>query len=94
MLQKFRSGKNNAFAEEVNKITLNANDDRRIQLIYLIEIHEYGTNDEITQRKEEIKCYNIIKQYKKWLILMMLQNKKQIGIIQIGHNILIIHAKK
>ena len=94
MLQKFRSGKNNAFAEEVNKITLNANDDRRIQLIYLIEIHEYGTNDEITQRKEEIQCNNIIKQYKKWLILMMLQNKKQIGIIQIGHNILIIHAKK
>ena len=94
MLQKFRSGKNNAFAEEVNKITLNANDDRRIQLIYLIEIYEYGTNDEITQRKEEIKCNNIIKQYKKWLILMTLQNKKQIGIIQIGHNILIIHAKK
>ena len=94
MLQKFRSGKNNAFAEEVNKITLNANDDRRIQLIYLIEIYEYGTNDEITQRKEEIKCNNIIKQYKKWLILMMLQNKKQIGIIQIGRNILIIHAKK
>ena len=94
MLQKFRSGKNNAFAEEVNKITLNVNDDRRIQLIYLIEIYEYGTNDEITQRKEEIKCNNIIKQYKKWLILMMLQNKKQIGIIQIGHNILIIHAKK
>ena len=94
MLQKFRSGKNNAFAEEVKKITLNANDDRRIQLIYLIEIYEYGTNDEITQRKEEIKCNNIIKQYKKWLILMMLQNKKQIGIIQIGRNILIIHAKK
>ena len=94
MLQKFRSGKNNAFAEEVNKITLNANDDRRIQLIYLIEIYEYGTNDEITQRKEEIKSNNIIKQYKKWLILMMLQNKKQIGIIQIGRNILIIHAKK
>ena len=94
MLQKFRSGKNNAFAEEVKKITLNANDDRRIQLIYLIEIYEYGTNDEITQRKEEIKCNNIIKQYKKWLILMTLQNKKQIGIIQIGHNILIIHAKK
>ena len=94
MLQKFRSGKNNAFAEEINKITLNANDDRRIQLIYLIEIYEYGTNDEITQRKEEIKCNDIIKQYKKWLILMMLQNKKQIGIIQIGLNILIIHAKK
>ena len=29
----------------------------------------------IYAKKEEIKCNNIIEQYKKWLLVMMLQNK-------------------
>ena len=31
--QRFRSKKRNVFSEEINKTTLSANDDKRIQLI-------------------------------------------------------------
>ena len=37
-----------------------------------IETHAYGTSKVLVSEKEEIKCSNIIKQYKKWLTLMML----------------------
>ena len=47
--------KHNAFTEEVDKIALSANDDKRIKTIGSIEAYEYGTNKEITLRKEEIK---------------------------------------
>ena len=38
--------------------------------------YAYGTNKDLERGKEEIKCNNITKQYKKWLTLMMLQKKK------------------
>ena len=41
------------------------NDDKRIQPIDSIETYAYGTKKEIIHRKEEMKCNNIIKQYKK-----------------------------
>ena len=37
-----------------------------------IETHAYGTSKVLVSEKEETKCSNIIKQYKKWLTLMML----------------------
>ena len=40
-----------------------------------IETYAYGTIKDLVSEKEEIKCNNIIKQYKKWLTLMMLQKK-------------------
>ena len=46
-----------------------------MQWIDLIETYASGTSKHLLSEKEEIKCNNIIKQYKKWLILMMLQNK-------------------
>ena len=52
---------------------MSANDDKRIQSKDLIKTYAYATNKEIIQRKEEIKCSNIIKQYKKWLTMTMLQ---------------------
>ena len=39
MQQVFRSVKHNVFTEEVNKIALSANDDKRIQPIDLIEAY-------------------------------------------------------
>ena len=42
--QTFRSKKHNVLTEEVNKIAMSANDDKKIQLIDSIETHAYGTN--------------------------------------------------
>ena len=36
-----------------------------MQSIDLIETYAYGTSKEIVSEKKEIKCNNIIKQYKK-----------------------------
>ena len=73
--QSFKSERDNAFTEEINRIALNSNDDKRMQSIDSIETNSYGTSKDLVSVKEEIKCGNIIKQYKKWLTLMVLQNK-------------------
>ena len=46
-----------------------------MQSIDSIETNSYGTSKDLVSVKEEIKCSNIIKQYKKWLTLMVLQKK-------------------
>ena len=40
-----------------------------------IETYVYGMSRDLVSEKEEIKCSNIIKRYKKWLNLMILQKK-------------------
>ena len=45
--QSFRSEKHNALTEEVNKIALSGNDDKRIQSFNLIETYSYGTSKDI-----------------------------------------------
>ena len=60
-----------------------------MQSIDSIERYAYGTSKDLVNEKEEIKCSNVIKRYKKSLTLMMLQK----NIIQIGHKFLIIHAE-
>ena len=72
--QRFRSEKHDVFIKEVNKIALSANDDKRTRLINSIETYAYRTSKDLVCKKEGIKC-NIIKQYKKRLILMMSQKK-------------------
>ena len=57
--QRFRSEKHNVFTEDVNKIPLCANDDKRIQSIHFIETCPYGTRKDLIYKKEEIKCNNI-----------------------------------
>ena len=49
--QRFRSEKHNVFTEKVNKITLSANNDKKIQTIDSIEIYACGKNKEIIHRK-------------------------------------------
>ena len=73
--QRFRSKKHNIFIGEINKIALSSNDGKRIQSIGSIEIYAYGTSKDLVCRKENIKCNNIIKQYKKCLTLITLQKK-------------------
>ena len=43
-----------------------------MQSIDSIEIYAYGTSKVLVSEKEEIKSSNIIKQYKKWLTLIIL----------------------
>ena len=52
-------------------IRLSSNDDKRMQGIDSMATYAYGTNKDLVCNKEGIKCNNIIKQYKKWLTLMM-----------------------
>ena len=87
-----KTREDNVFTEEVNKIALNVNDDKRIQSIDSVETYVYGTCKNWICKKEKTKCNNIIKQCKKWLTLMMLQKKTKI-IIQVGNKFLITHVE-
>ena len=62
--QRFKSERHNIFTEEIKKIALCSNDDKRMQSIDSIEIYVYGTSKDLVSEKEEIKCNNIKKQYK------------------------------
>ena len=62
--KRFRGDKYNVFPEEVNKIALCSDNDRRIQSIESIETYAYGTSKDLVCKKEEIECDSIIKQYK------------------------------
>ena len=42
--QKFKSDHHKVYTEEVNKIALSSNDDKRLQTFNIIEIYPYGTN--------------------------------------------------
>ena len=54
----------NVFTEEIIRIALSSNDDKRMQSINSIETYAYGTSKDLVSEKEEIKCNSIIKQYK------------------------------
>ena len=64
MQQRFKSERHNVFTDEINKIALSSNDDKRIEPSESIETHIYGTSKDLINKKEEIKCKNIVKQYK------------------------------
>ena len=48
-----------------------------MQSIDVIEIYTYGTCKNLVHEKQEIKCKNIIKQCKKWIIFMIQKNIKE-----------------
>ena len=58
----------NVFTEEINKIALSLNDDKRMQSIDLIETYAYGTSKDLVNEKckdlVNIKCNHLIKKYK------------------------------
>ena len=56
--QRFRSEKHKVFTEEINKIALISNDDKRIQSIDSIETCTYGMSKDLVCKEEEIKCNN------------------------------------
>ena len=55
--------KTQKFTEEINKIALSSNDDKRMQSFDSTETHAYGTKKDLVSEKEKIKCNNIIKRY-------------------------------
>ena len=59
--QRFKSERHNLLTEEINKIALSSNDDKRMQSIDSIETWAYGTSKDLVSQKEEIKYNNIIK---------------------------------
>ena len=63
--QRFKSEGHNVFTEEINKISLCSSDDKEMQSIYSIETYAYGRSKDLASEKEEIKCNNVIKRYKK-----------------------------
>ena len=65
--QRFKRERHNVCTKRINKIGLSSNDDKRIQWIDSIETYKYGTSKDLVSEKEEIKCKNIIRWYKKWL---------------------------
>ena len=46
-----------------------------MQSINSLETYAYRTSKDLASKKEEIKCNKIIRWYRKWSTLMMLQKK-------------------
>ena len=65
MQERFWSKKHNVFTEEVIKIALIANNDKRIQSIDCKETYLYSKSKSIIRKNEEIKDKSTLKQYKK-----------------------------
>ena len=55
----------NVFSEEIKMTALSSNDDKRMQSIDSIQTYAYETSKDLVSDKDEIKCNNIVKQYKK-----------------------------
>ena len=62
--QRFKCERHNVFTEEINKIALISNDDKRMESIGSIETYACGTSKYLVSEKEVIKCNNVIKPYK------------------------------
>ena len=52
---RFKSERHYVFTDEINKIALNYNDEKRMQSIHTRETYAYGTNKDLISEKEEIK---------------------------------------
>ena len=60
--QRFKSYNHDAYTEEVNKIALSSNDDKRLQTFDKITTYSYGTNafkvceSELLLKNVKVKC--------------------------------------
>ena len=59
--QRFKSEGHTVFTEEINKIALSSNDDKRMQSVNSIETYAYGTSKDLTCKKDKNKYNNILK---------------------------------
>ena len=86
--QRFKSEAHNPYTEEINKIALSSNDDKRLQTFDKIISYPYTTNVGKVCKTELLEYLNI-----KLLILMIILMKIKKNIMQSGHIFLIIHAE-
>ena len=59
--QRFKKDRHNVLSEEINKIALSSNDDKRMESIDSIKTYAYGMSKDLVSEKEVIKCNNITK---------------------------------
>ena len=59
--QRFKSKRHNVFTEEINKIALGSNNDKRIQLVDSIETYAYGMKKDLIWKRGKNKHIKIIK---------------------------------
>ena len=69
--QKFKNEAHNVYSEEISKIALSNNDDKRLQTFDKTVLYACGTSNGKICKKELLEYLNI-----KWLSLMMLLKKK------------------
>ena len=84
--QKFKSDYHNVYTEQINKIKLRSNNDKRLQAFDKITTYPYETNAIKVRGSEMLSKY-------KSLILMIMQMKTKQNITQSGYIFLIIHTK-
>ena len=72
--QRFKSDYHNVYTEQINKIALSSNDDKRLQTFDKIITYPYGTNAFKVCEREMLSKY-------KWSILMIIQMKARLSII-------------
>ena len=56
--------RHNVLTEEINKIALSSNDDKRMQSTDLMETYLYGMSKDLVSKKEVTECNNTIKRSK------------------------------
>ena len=52
----FKSERHNVFTEEINKIALSLNDDKRMQSIDSIETYAYGMSKDLVSEKKRLNA--------------------------------------
>ena len=84
--ERFSSYYDVMYTEEVNKIVLSSNDDKRLQTHDRITTYPYGTN--------AFKVYEneMLSKYKRSILIITLM-KIKLNIIKTGHKLLIIHTE-
>ena len=95
--QRFKSDHEKVYTEDVNKIALSSNDDKRLQTFNMIETYPYGTiafkvreKEMLTVKDLFLKNYNEIS---KWSTLMITLMKIKLNIIKIDHMFQVIHTE-
>ena len=72
--QRFKGDYHNVYTEQIDKIGLSSNDDKRLQTFDKITTYTYGTNAFKVCESEILSKY-------KWLILVIMQLKSKENII-------------